>query len=32
LREFVEAMKASGFVADALERTGQRDARVAPPA
>jgi polar amino acid transport system substrate-binding protein len=32
LREFVEDVKASGFVARALERTGQRDAAVAPPA
>ncbi len=32
LREFVEEMKASGFVARALERSGQRDATVAPPA
>ena len=30
LREFVEEMKASGFVAAALERNGQRDATVAP--
>lgn len=32
LQEFVEEMKASGFVADALRRTGQADAQVAPPA
>jgi polar amino acid transport system substrate-binding protein len=32
LRAFVEEMKASGFVATALERSGQRDAVVAPPA
>jgi polar amino acid transport system substrate-binding protein len=32
LREFVEEMKASGFVARALERSGQGDATVAPPA
>jgi len=32
LRSFVEAMKASGFVAAALERSGQGDAAVAPPA
>ncbi|MFL5312167.1 MAG: ABC transporter substrate-binding protein [Myxococcales bacterium] len=31
LRAFVEEMKASGFVAKALERSGQRDAVVAPP-
>jgi polar amino acid transport system substrate-binding protein len=31
LREFIEQMKASGFVADALERSGQIDAAVAPP-
>jgi polar amino acid transport system substrate-binding protein len=30
LREFVETVKASGFVADALARSGQ-DATVAPP-
>jgi polar amino acid transport system substrate-binding protein len=30
LREFVETMKANGFVADALARSGQ-DATVAPP-
>jgi polar amino acid transport system substrate-binding protein len=30
LREFVEEMKASGFVADALRRSGQMDATVAP--
>jgi polar amino acid transport system substrate-binding protein len=32
LKAFVEEMKASGFVADALKRSGQRDAMVAPPA
>lgn len=32
LREFVEEMKASGFVARGLERSGQTDAAVAPPA
>jgi polar amino acid transport system substrate-binding protein len=31
LREFVEEMKASGFVAKALERSGQNEAVVAPP-
>jgi polar amino acid transport system substrate-binding protein len=31
LRKFVEEMKSSGFVADALERSGQADAAVAPP-
>jgi polar amino acid transport system substrate-binding protein len=30
LRGFVEEMKASGFVADALKRSGQGDAAVAP--
>jgi len=30
LREFVDEMKASGFVATALERSNQRDAAVAP--
>ena len=30
LRAFIEASKASGFVAEALARTGQIDARVAP--
>jgi polar amino acid transport system substrate-binding protein len=30
VREFVEEMKASGFVADALKRSGQADATVAP--
>ena len=29
---FVEELKASGSVADALRRTGQADAAVAPPA
>lgn len=32
LRTMIEGLKASGFVADALERSGQRDARVAPAA
>jgi len=32
LRVFIEEMKASGFVAAGLERSGQRDAAVAPPA
>ena len=32
LRSFVEEMKAAGFVADALKRSGQHDATVAPPA
>ena len=32
LREFVEEMKASGFVAASLQRSGQGDATVAPPA
>jgi polar amino acid transport system substrate-binding protein len=32
LRAFVEEMKASGFVATGLERSGQGDAMVAPPA
>jgi polar amino acid transport system substrate-binding protein len=32
LRAFVEEMKASGFVADALRRSDQPDASVAPPA
>jgi polar amino acid transport system substrate-binding protein len=32
LRGFVEEMKASGFVADALKRSNQLDAAVAPPA
>jgi polar amino acid transport system substrate-binding protein len=31
LRKFIEEMKASGFVAEALERSGQTDAAVAPP-
>ena len=31
LRGFVEEMKASGFVARALERSGQTGATVAPP-
>ena len=32
LRGFVEEMKASGFVLDALKRSNQPDAEVAPPA
>jgi polar amino acid transport system substrate-binding protein len=32
LRRFVEEMKASGFVANALKDSGQADAAVAPPA
>ena len=32
LRDFVEDVKASGFVADALRRSNQPDATVAPPA
>ena len=32
LHDFVEEMKATGFVARHLERTGQGDAKVAPPA
>jgi polar amino acid transport system substrate-binding protein len=31
LREFIEEMKASGFVARALSASGQTDAAVAPP-
>jgi polar amino acid transport system substrate-binding protein len=31
LKEYVEEMKASGFVADALKRSNQPDASVAPP-
>jgi polar amino acid transport system substrate-binding protein len=31
LQNFIEEMKASGFVADALKRSGQHDAAVAPP-
>jgi polar amino acid transport system substrate-binding protein len=30
LRTFIEEMKASGFVADALKRSNQPDAQVAP--
>ncbi len=30
LRAFVEGLKADGFIADALARSGRRDARVAP--
>lgn len=32
LHTFVESLKAEGFIADALRRSGRRDARVAPPA
>jgi polar amino acid transport system substrate-binding protein len=32
LRNFIEEMKTSGFVADALKRSNQPDAAVAPPA
>jgi polar amino acid transport system substrate-binding protein len=32
LREFIEEMKASGFVARGLEKSGQSDATVAPKA
>jgi polar amino acid transport system substrate-binding protein len=32
LHAFVEELKANGFVADALRRSGQHDASVAPPA
>ena len=32
LRDLVEELKASGFVADSLARSGQADATVAPPA
>jgi polar amino acid transport system substrate-binding protein len=32
LREFIEELKASGFVAQGLERSGQGDAQVAPAA
>jgi polar amino acid transport system substrate-binding protein len=31
LRAFIEELKASGFVADALRRSNQPDATVAPP-
>jgi polar amino acid transport system substrate-binding protein len=31
IRAFIEEMKSSGFVADALKRSGQHDATVAPP-
>jgi polar amino acid transport system substrate-binding protein len=31
LRKFIEEMKASGFVANALQKSGQLDAAVAPP-
>jgi polar amino acid transport system substrate-binding protein len=30
LRAMIEELKASGFVASGLERTGQHDAKVAP--
>ena len=32
LRTMIEELKASGFIAAALARSGQGDARVAPPA
>jgi polar amino acid transport system substrate-binding protein len=32
LGSFIEEMKASGFVAEALKRSNQPDAAVAPPA
>jgi polar amino acid transport system substrate-binding protein len=32
VRDFVEDVKASGFVAEALQRSNQKDATVAPPA
>jgi polar amino acid transport system substrate-binding protein len=32
LARFIEEMKASGFVAEALRRSNQPDATVAPPA
>jgi polar amino acid transport system substrate-binding protein len=32
LRDFVEEMKASGFVARSLQASGQKDAEIAPPA
>jgi len=32
VRDFVQEMKASGFVADALRRSNQPSAQVAPPA
>ena len=32
LKTFIEEMKASGFCADALKRSNQPDAQVAPPA
>jgi polar amino acid transport system substrate-binding protein len=32
LRTFVEELKADGFIARALDRSGRRDAAVAPPA
>jgi polar amino acid transport system substrate-binding protein len=32
LREFVEELKASGFIANALDKSGQRDATIAPRA
>ena len=32
LRDTVEELKASGFVADALARAGRQDVTVAPPA
>jgi polar amino acid transport system substrate-binding protein len=32
LHTFVEELKANGFIADSLRRSGQQDASVAPPA
>ena len=32
LHTFVEELKANGFIAGALDRSGRRDAAVAPPA
>jgi polar amino acid transport system substrate-binding protein len=32
VREFVEQMKASGFIKASLDKSGQRDAEIAPPA
>ena len=31
LQDFIEELKAAGFIADALQRSGRRDAKVAPP-
>ena len=30
LRDFIDEMKASGFVAQSLDKTGQKEAQVAP--